>query len=428
MSEALVILLRPLGAIGFFMTLIPIMIWFERKGSAFMQDRVGPNRAFVPGLGLRLAGFVHNIADVVKLFTKEDFIPAFAHRGLYILAPILSMVAALLTYAVIPFGDDLTLGSLTFSLRAVDTDLGILYIFAFSSLAVYGVVLAGWASGSKYPLLGGIRGSAQMVSYEVSLGLAVIGAVLIYGTVDLLEMSRKQGELLFGFLPMWGVLVQPLGFLLYLFAAFAETNRTPFDLVEGESEIVGFHTEYSGTKFALFFMAEYVAMAIQAAVVVTLFFGGWQIPWMTTESLLLHSKTVLLVILGGTALGATLFGFLLLRFHRWNKTRWQDERKNEGLILSVLLGFGPGISAAIGLVILLGTDVGGIFPGLITAAAQMGAFSVKVLFFCWLFIWVRWTLPRFRYDQVMFLGWKVILPLGLANLVLTAAIRLWVIS
>ncbi len=424
MTEALVLILRPLGALGFFMTLIPIMIWFERKGCAFIQDRVGPNRAFIPGLGLRLAGFVHNLADVVKLVTKEDFIPAFAHRGLYIAAPMLSMAAALLTYAVIPFADDLTLGSVTFALRAVDTDLGILFIFAFSSLAVYGVVLAGYASGSKYPLLGGIRGTAQMISYEVSLGLSVMGIVLIFGTVDLNEICRVQGQLLFGVVPKWGVFLQPVGFMLYLFAAFAETNRSPFDMVEGESEIVGFHTEYSGTKFALFFMGEYVAMAIQAAVIVTLFFGGWQIPWLPTSALIENASQVLVVLLGAIAVGALGFGVLLLRFHRWNKVRWQDERKREGIILAILLGFGPAITALLGLTIVLSTDLSGSVPNVVASVAQFLAFSVKVLFFCWVFIWVRWTLPRFRYDQVMFLGWKVMLPLGLLNLVVTAGLRL----
>jgi NADH-quinone oxidoreductase subunit H len=427
-SDLLVLVLRPLAALGFFFTLVPVMIWFERKGSAFIQDRVGPNRAYIPGIGLRLAGFVHNFSDVVKLLTKEDFIPSFAHKIFYVLAPMLVMGSALLTYAVIPFGDDFTVGATSFSLRAVDTELGILWVFAFSSLAVYGVVLAGWASGSKYPLLGGIRGSAQMVSYEVSLGLAVIGAVIVFGTVDLLEMGRQQGKLLFGFLPMWGVVVQPLGCFLYLFAAFAETNRAPFDLVEGESEIVGFHTEYSGMKFALFFMGEYVAMAVQAAVVVTIFFGGWQIPWLDTGALLANAHTVLLVGLGAAVVLASLAGILLLRFHSWNKLRWQDERRREGAILAVVLGLVPALLAAVLFLVVWGTELTGVWPPTVAALAQVVCFAIKVLFFCWVFIWVRWTLPRFRYDQVMFLGWKVMLPLALLNVVVTAAIRLLVIA
>jgi NADH-quinone oxidoreductase subunit H len=328
---------------------VPVLVWAERRGSAFIQHRLGPNRVNIAGV--TLFGLVQPLADVVKFVWKEDYVPSHANRAFYVLAPVLLLIPAAMTFAVIPFADVLTVAGREIKMQVADLDIGILYVFALGSLSVYGIVLAGWSSNNKYSLLGGIRSSAQMISYELALGLSVVGILMIYGSVQLDEIVGGQGTLLFGILPKWGIVTQPLAFVLFLAAVFAESNRLPFDLPEAENElVVGYHTEYSAMKFAIFFMSEYMAMVTGAMLIVTLFFGGWQIPWVESAQL----KAVL------------------------------------GPIPAVLL--------------------------------QLGSFSAKVLFFLWLFIWVRWTLPRFRYDQLMRLGWKVILPLALANMFVTGVV------
>ena len=328
---------------------VPILVWAERRGSAFIQHRLGPNRVNIAGI--TLFGLVQPLADVVKFIWKEDYVPSHANRAFYTLAPVMLLIPAAMTFAVIPFADDLVIAGRAISMQVADLNVGILYIFALTSLAVYGVVLAGWSSNNKYSLLGAIRSSAQMISYELALGLSVVGVLMIYGSVRLDDIVYGQGELLFGILPKWGVVTQPVAFVLFLAAIFAESNRLPFDLPEAENElVVGYHTEYSAMKFAIFFMAEHMAMVTGAMLVVTLFFGGWQIPWVESATL----------------------------------------------------------KAAVGEI-----------PA---ALIQLGAFSAKVLFFLWLFIWVRWTLPRFRYDQLMRLGWKAILPLALANMFVTGVV------
>ncbi|MEY2742090.1 MAG: hypothetical protein RIS21_458 [Planctomycetota bacterium] len=408
------------AGIGFLFVLqmLPLMIYLERKGSAFIQDRLGPNRAYIPGVGLRLAGVVHTLADVVKLLTKEDLVPKHVNAFHYKLAPALAMFCALAIGAVIPYAHPVSFPDGTvFRVQGIDLDVGILYMLAISSIGVYAVVLAGWASNNKYSQLGGLRASASMISYELSMGLGVIGLLLVYGSVDLNTMVAKQGDLAFGFLPKWGIVVQPIAFLLYCTAAFAETNRNPFDLAEGEAELVaGFHTEYGSFKFALFFMAEYVNIVVQSLVMATMFLGGWQIPGVSHEWLVKPENTALVLkgILGFLAVAGTFIGFRLLAWHKKNRMVWKDERGREGAILAVLLGFGPAITAAA--VFLLWTSgLGPSSAAVWTAVIQFLVLVTKALLFCWLFIWVRWTTPRFRYDQLMNLGWRLLLPLGLIN-------------
>lgn len=408
------------AGIGFLFVLqmLPLMIYLERKGSAFIQDRLGPNRAYIPGVGLRLAGVVHTLADVVKLLTKEDLVPRHVNPFHYKLAPALAMFCALAIGAVIPYAHPITFTDGTvFRVQGIDLDVGILYMLAISSIGVYAVVLAGWASNNKYSQLGGLRASASMISYELSMGLGVIGLLLVYGSVNLNDMVAKQGELAFGFLPKWGIVVQPIAFLLYCTAAFAETNRNPFDLAEGEAELVaGFHTEYGSFKFALFFMAEYVNIVVQSLVMATMFLGGWQIPGVSHEWLVKPENTALVLkgLLGFLAVAGAFIGFRLLAWHKKNRLVWKDERGREGAILAVLLGFGPAITAA--LVFLLWTSgLGPTSAAVWTAVIQFLVLVTKALLFCWLFIWVRWTTPRFRYDQLMNLGWRLLLPLGLIN-------------
>ncbi len=435
------IILETLSKIGFMfaviMGMVVVLIWMERKGAAFIQDRTGPNRAAI--LGVRLAGLVHPVADVFKLLFKEDIQPSGRHRAFYNLAPWLVMTVALSTYAVIPFGDYLTVAGRKVALVTADLNVGLLYILAVASLGTYGVVMAGWAANNKYTFLGGVRATAQMISYEINMGLALMGLVLVFshtatpgylreflGTdflsgLRLTHLVAGQGELLWGFLPKWGIVVQPLGFLLFITAVYAETNRNPFDLPEGESEIVaGYHLEYSSMKFALFFMAEYAHMVIGAALIATFYFGGYQIPWMPRPVLEAHAGMLLTLKLIAVAAVGFLFALLFLRRTQREKGKFGDLRDNEprlgaGLWLIVAL-------AALGGLALRPWTLGPEGASLFASLMQVGAFLAKLVFFAWLFIWVRWTLPRFRYDQLMGLGWKVMLPLGVANLVVTAVV------
>jgi NADH-quinone oxidoreductase subunit H len=420
------LLLKAVVGWAFVLAMIPAMIWLERKGSAFIQDRIGPNRAFIPGVGLRLAGMVHGLADVVKILFKEDIVPRHVHRFYYVVAPGLAMFTALLVGAVIPYAHPIAFadGSVA-TLQALDAGVGILFVLAVSSVAVFAVAIAGWASNNKYSQLGGLRASANMISYEINVGLSIVGALLVYNSVDLNAMVAHQADvdhLALGFLPRWGVLLQPVGFLIYLVSAFAETNRNPFDLVEGEAELVGgFHTEYGSFKFALFFMAEYVNIVVQSLVIATLFFGGWQIPYVSHAWLAApeNAAAVVTVLLWALGIGGLAAGIRLLVWHGRNRLRWRDARSREGLVLAVLLGFGPALTAFATLRLWSGD----LSPDGAAAAAALIEFltlAAKALFFCFLFVWVRWTTPRFRYDQLMGLGWKVLLPLGLANVVVTA--------
>jgi NADH-quinone oxidoreductase subunit H len=329
-------------------------VFFERKVSALIQDRIGANRASI--LGFAGLGLINTlVADPVKFLLKEDVVPAGTDRLLHFLAPMLSLVPVLVTFAVVPFGDVLVLGGRTINLQAAELNLGILYVLAMASLGVYGVVLAGWASNNRWSLLGGIRGSAQMISYEIAMGLALIGVVLTYNTLDLQEIARAQGQLLGGWVPAWGICYQPVAFLVFLVAGVAESKRIPFDLPESESELVsGYFTEYSGAKHLMFMMADFVEIVLVAALVTTLFFGGWQVPYLLRDGF--HFPW-------GGALALPSWGVALL---------------------------------------------------------QVTAFALKLVFFTWFQIVVRWTLPRFRYDQLMRLGWQGLLPLSLANVVVSA--------
>jgi NADH-quinone oxidoreductase subunit H len=336
----------------------PIMLWLERRAPAFMQDRLGPNR-------LGPLGLFQAIADVIKFIFKEDVNPAGADKFLFMLAPAVGFVASLLTYLVVPFGPEVTIAGHTMPLVVIDSDAGMLLFLALSSLGVYGLVLAGYSSNSKWSLMGGIRASAQMVSYELALTIAVLAALVPAGSLNLSRVVEHQiSTELFGFLPAWNIFIQPLGFLVYLVAAFAETNRLPFDLPEAESELVaGYHTEYGGLRMALFYMGEYQSMAILSALGATLYFGGWSVPG-----------------IDAAAAGAWIAG------------------------LPLLSGF--------------------LSPGIGTALFGFSVLMVKTYMALFLFIWVRWTFPRFRYDQLMRLGWKILLPLALLNFVAVAVLAI----
>lgn len=406
---------------------IPVLIWLERKGSAVIQDRVGPNRADV--FGIRLFGMLHNIADVIKLLMKEDVTPARVERFYYLLAPFWFMAVALVPLMVVPLAAPQVFGGFPVRFQAADLDAGILFILAVTGLAVYGLILAGWSSNNKYALLGALRSSAQMVSYEISMGLSVVAVLLAFGTPRLSSVVESQGNLLSILgtevpLPQWGVFLQPLAFLIFLTCAFAETNRNPFDLPEGESEIVaGYHVEYSSMKFALFFMAEYANMVVASVVVATLFWGGYQVPFVTTEAMMEHPREVLLVMLGGLAAAGLGGGAYLLAFGIAREKFERGMRRLELFLLS-LGGFATAVAAIVALVFVPSMSVPAWLPGTLTAMVQLTALMAKVALFCWLYVWVRWTLPRFRYDQLMGFGWKFLLPLAIANVLLTGWMKL----
>jgi len=327
--------LKIAAVIGVMMTIVAYTVLLERWVCAWMQDRLGPNR-------VGPFGFLQPLADGVKLILKEDVLPHHVHKVLYTLAPTLVLMPALINIGVIPWGSNLPVFGRDIKGVIADLDIGILFVFAFAALSVYGIVLAGWASNSKYPFLGGIRSSAQMISYEVCLGLSVVPVFMQVGSLNLSRVVEYQAA------HTWLVLCQPLSFLIFLVSAFAETNRTPFDLPEAEQELVGgYNTEYSSMKFGMFFMGEYAAMFVMSALMVTLFFGGWSLPVAPLNA--------------------------------------------------------PATSLPVGL-------------------AHVGIFLAKVLAFLFFYVWVRWTIPRFRYDQLMGLGWKVFIPLTIVNILIVGAV------
>jgi NADH-quinone oxidoreductase subunit H len=353
----------------------PIMTWVERKQSALMQDRIGANRASIGGI--KALGLIHPLADVIKMITKEDTMPTGAHRFIHLVSPFIAVTPAMISFAVIPYGGVYDLWGAHVSLVVADLDYGVLYLFAIGSIATYGSMLAGWAGNNNFGMLGSIRVSAQMISYEVALGVTVIGLFMIFGTLRLTDMGILQQETfrVFGFmeylgwvqpgtrwidwitLPMWGIVLQPLPFFMFLTALMAENKRAPFDTPEGESEIVaGYFIEYSGMKFGLYMMGEWIEVVVISALLTAMFLGGWTLPWLPEQELIAFLVPV--------------FG------------------ANVANLLAMLLG----VSVFLGKVIAL-------------------------IFFQML---VRWSMPRFRYDQVMNLGWKILLPLSLANIVLTA--------
>ena len=351
--------------------MVPLLVWVERRGSAFIQNRFGPNR--IGPLGL-----VQNLADLVKFLCKEDFLGHKGRKSFFYAAPILSLVPAALAFGAIPLSSPVEVeafewlgrswGPYTFYFQSFVIGIGIVFVLGAGSLAVYSLLLAGWSSGSKFSLYGALRASAQAISYELALSLSIVGIILLFNTFSFSEIIAAQnGPLQFhffgeqikvSFLPNWGIFYQPLGAILLFVALFAEANRLPFDLPEAEAELVaGYHTEYSGVKIIMFYMGEYGHMLVASALMVTFYFGGYTLwPFLTPEKLSL---------------------FLGSLSSNWNS--------------------------------------------ILTSLILHGVFLLKLLFFLWVFIWVRWTLPRFRYDQLMDLGWKTLLPWALVNTILTGA-------
>jgi NADH-quinone oxidoreductase subunit H len=426
--EFIIILIKCAFAVMFIMNIVPLLIWAERKGSAYIQDRVGPNRAHI--MGIRAGGLVHTLVDVVKLITKEDIVPDHVEKKFWVAAPVIAMTVALSTFVVVPWGDHLRIGDRVIDLQVADINGGMLYILAITSLGVYGIMLAGWSSNNKFSLLGGLRSSAQMVSYELAMGLSVVVMFMLYGSVRLSDMVEAQAGSIFNWgVFQGGVVTGMIAFLLFWIAAFAETNRMPFDLPEGEAELVaGYHTEYSSLRFALFFMAEYANMIVASAVTATLFFGGYNFPFLDGAALREHANTILMVVGGGGAVVLPMFA--LIAWRRRNRVFYKalakDDIRHREPKFWVVVWLGLA-GAHAGLAFLGFTNFiepGTIGPEIVALLIQLNTLIVKVLIGCWIMIWVRWTVPRFRYDQLMDLGWRRMLPLAVVNVMLAGV---WIV-
>lgn len=338
-QDFLVLIIKTVIILGLPLGVIPIILHVERRGAAFIQNRLGPNRVGPFGL-------LQPLADVVKFLFKEEVVPSHVKPFFYKLAPIFALMVAILPLASMPLCSPINFNGLTIFPEAFQSSMGIFYIFAAASLGSYAILIAGWASNNKFSMLGALRASAQMISYELSMSITLVALFFIYGTNDIHKIVEFQSAPLFGVIPKWGVFYQPIACLIFLVGIFAESNRLPFDLAEGESELVaGYHVEYSSMKFALFYMAEYIHMIVLSAVLIFLFFGGYDLL--------------------------------------------------------------PGMSYLLNL-----------FPHAISFL-QAISLIIKVALMIWLFVWVRWSLPRLRYDQLMILGWKGLLPLGIGNLIVT---------
>jgi len=384
------------------LTVNAYLTWFERKVVALMQSRVGPHRVGPHGL-------LQPAADGLKFLFKEDAMPGGVDKFVYLLAPFLALTLSLASLSVIPFGPK----PLPFSffghqidLWITNPDIGLLVLFAITALGVYGVALAGWASNSKYPLLGGLRSSAQMVSYELAMTMSVVGVLLMANSFSLTQIIEAQsGRTLWGWLPAWNIVSfhggfpQIVGFLCFFIAAIAETNRVPFDLPEAESELVaGFHTEYSSFKFAMFFIAEYTSMITVSALCSILFFGGWNSPFPATWTITYYLPSVILIP----------FGLWVI----------YDGIKYETIFGRIILpGVGTAI-AAIGAALIVFPTVNEYIQGPFWLLS-------KIFFFLFFYVWARGTLPRFRYDQLMNIGWKLLLPVSIANVIVTAGFVLF---
>ena len=352
MTGILIVLTKVVLALVWLFSLTLVMTWVERKESAVIQDRIGANRASI--FGVRAFGLFQPFADAIKMMFKEDFQPSFTRRFWHGLAPFISFFCVSVTIAAVPFGPPITIAGRVIPLQAADLEAGLPFVLAMLSLGVYGILLAGWASNNRFALLGGIRGAAQLISYEVGLGLALIGLVLVFPSLRMSRIVEFQGGLLWGAVPRWGILLQPVGFIIFFIAAVAETKRVPFDLPEGESEIIGFYTEYSGLKWGMFMMTDFLEVIIVACLAATFYFGGWQVPWLEA---------------GG--------------FH-----------------------FPWGWDWAL--------------PRAVVIILQVLSFNLKVALLCGVQVLFRWTYPRPRYDQLMDLGWKILVPLGFLNILVTA--------
>ncbi len=371
-----------------FITAVAYIVWVERKVIAHVQVRMGPSRVGPHGL-------LQPLADLIKLVMKEGVMPPHVNKFFYVFAPFFAVFMSLISIAVIPFGTQLKIGPYTTWMQLADVNVGVLFILAVSSMGVYGVALGGWSSNNKYALLGGLRSSAQMISYELPMSLAIVSPLLILGSLSLREIADAQGGYYLGFIPRWTIFSgQIFSFIIYMIAAFAETNRIPFDLPEAENELVaGFHVEYSSMAFAAFSTAEYANMVTVCSLATVLFLGGWQPLWPAAYGSNFFAPAILLIV------GAVCF------YHAINPAR-----PNDRYTLPV---FGVVFFGLAGLLL---------FPPVVPVLIPLSWFLAKSCFLLFTFIWIRATLPRFRYDQLMSFAWKFLFPVALLNLLVTGLV------
>ena len=411
-----------LGALLALLT-IPVLVWLERRVASLIQDRIGPNRTNI--FGFRFGGVVQSFADVVKLLLKEEYYPKHIQHGrwLFMLAPVITFAAALLAFMAIPFADTLVIDGEALRVQALPIDFGVFWYLAIGAVGVLGVIFGGWMSHNKYALLGAVRAGSMVISYELPLGLSILSFVILYDTVDFNAMVAWQSQTFFGFLPAWGIIIQPLASIILIVALFAETNRNPFTVAEGESEIVaGFMTEHTAMKFAMYFMGEYVAMNTASAVIITVIFGGYQVPWVSTQMMLENFSTFALALM----VVVPIVVFVLVRWMRKNNrvrptVSTDGGRDFETKVLTiVMIGMTFFVEAI--LIYLAFFADNSLANSLAVALFQVVVFVVKLMMFNIFFIIIRWTVPRFRFDQVQHLGWYYLLPLSLLNLFITAIV------
>ena len=411
-----------LGALLALLT-IPVLVWLERRIASLIQDRLGPNRTNV--FGFRLGGVVQSFADVVKLLLKEEYYPSHIKNGkwLFMLAPVITFAAALLAFMAIPFADTLYIDGEALRVQALPIDFGVLWYLAIGAIGVLGVIFGGWLSHNKYALLGASRAGSMVISYELPLGLSILAFIVTYNTVDFNAMVQWQSGTFLAFLPAWGILVQPLASIILIVSLFAETNRNPFTVAEGESEIVaGFMTEHTAMKFAMYFMGEYVAMNTASAVIITVIFGGYQIPWVSTEMMLQNFSTFAIVLMVSIPVVVGIMIKWMKKNNTVRPTVSTDSGRNfETKVLTIALTSMTVLIEIILLYIAFFTD-STLANSIAVMLFQIVVFVVKLMMFNIFFIIIRWTVPRFRYDQVQHLGWYYLLPLSLLNLVITAIV------
>ncbi|MBT5934213.1 complex I subunit 1 family protein [Sulfurimonas sp.] len=425
MSTASIIVAIASFSLGTLLALltIPVLVWLERRIAGLIQDRLGPNRTNI--FGFRLGGLVQSFADVVKLLLKEEYYPSHIKNGrwLFMFAPIITFVAALLAFMAIPFADSIVINGEVLRVSPLPIDFGLFWYMAVSAMGVLGVIFGGWLSHNKYSLLGAARAGSMVISYELPLGLSILSLVITYDSIDFNAMVSYQSGTFFSFFPSWGILMQPLASIILIITLFAETNRNPFTVAEGESELVaGFMTEYTAMKFAMYFMGEYIAMNTASAVIITMIFGGYNLPYLSTTELLesfsIFSSTLMISI--------PLIAFIFVKWMRKNN-RVRSTIKNDGgrafetkvltavTVIMVIL-----IESILFYLTYLSHDA--LFQNIAVTLFQIMIFVIKLMMFNIFFIIIRWTLPRFRYDQIQYIGWYYLIPLALLNLFITAIV------
>ncbi|MCX7944909.1 MAG: NADH-quinone oxidoreductase subunit H [Deltaproteobacteria bacterium] len=385
-----------------------LLSWVERRMSGFIQDRLGPNRANVVlfGRNITIGGLLHPVADGLKMLFKEDFVPEGAHRILFVLAPFLAMLFVLMGFASIPFAQSLNINGYEVRFFFFDFDVGMLFIFAVSSLSIFGAILGGYSSNNKWALLGGVRAAAQLISYEVVIGLGILSIVIVYNSLSVVEILQKQDSILFGFLPNWGIFIQPLSFILIFVALLAEGKRAPFDIPEGESEIIGYFVEYSGLKFAMFFLSEFIEIIFIAAIITLLFLGGYHLPYLSSEDYI-NAVPFVFLVFGILPLSLSYFAF---RYH-----------KSVSFFLILLF---IGIASLIVSITSLFVSNETLWAEILVRISQMLVFSIKTGLVTFLLFSIRWTFPRYRFDQLLKISWEKLVPISILNILLTGFLLL----